>query len=88
MVGNKCDLNATFDLKQCERYAEEIGASFTLTSALRGEGVEEVFSTLVNSVYDTYNFNTMEKKKSSYGDSLDILKVGKPSSNARHTWCC
>lgn len=44
LVGNKCDLQPTFDLKKAEIFAEENGMIYLTTSALTGENVDEIFT--------------------------------------------
>jgi GTPase SAR1 family protein len=45
-AGNKCDKTPAFDLKICEEEAESVGAKFFKTSALSGQGVNELFESL------------------------------------------
>jgi small GTP-binding protein len=55
LVGNKCDARPCIDLARFEKVARTMGAKFFLTSALRGEGVTEMFEWMLRSTLHTYN---------------------------------
>jgi small GTP-binding protein len=57
IAGNKCDRTPGFDLGQCEAYANSVNAAFFRTSALTGEGVQEVFDALSQKVAEVYRGN-------------------------------
>ncbi len=50
IAGNKCDKAAKFDLGKCEEFADSIGAKFFKTSALTGENVDKLFSSLARNI--------------------------------------
>lgn len=54
LAGNKCDKKPAFDLKKCSELANSLGGSFFQTSALTGEGVQEIFENLSRNVFDLY----------------------------------
>lgn len=70
LAGNKCDKTPAFDLGQCESMAKSIGGTFFRTSALSGEGVQEIFDTLSRKVAETYRGNKAPSK------DYDALKLG------------
>ena len=49
-AGNKCDQPATFDLSQCDALVKDLGGAFYKTSALTGEGVQEIFEHISDKV--------------------------------------
>ena len=83
LAGNKCDKPAAFDLSKCEALAKTLGGSFFRTSALNGEGVQEVFEALARSIFETYRGQRPSSKE------YDTLKLGaqsKPSESSGY--CC
>ena len=54
IAGNKCDRPETFDLAKCAELATSIGASFIKTSALTGQNVDVLFSSLSQKIFQTY----------------------------------
>ncbi|CAE7841324.1 RAB22A, partial [Symbiodinium microadriaticum] len=52
IAGNKCDKEATFDLKQCDDFAAAVDAVFVKTSAQSGEGVDQLFASLTRRIVD------------------------------------
>ena len=57
IAGNKCDKQASFDLSRVETLAQQQGGSFFKTSAMTGEGVNEIFESLAKNVADVYRSN-------------------------------
>ncbi|MEW6233252.1 MAG: Rab family GTPase [Chloroflexota bacterium] len=53
VVGNKIDLERMVDPAQAQTFAAAIGAPYTETSCLTGEGVEEMFRSLVLRALET-----------------------------------
>jgi small GTP-binding protein len=54
IAGNKCDKEGHFDLTKVDTLAKQHGAVFFRTSALTGEGVNEIFESLANNVSEVY----------------------------------
>ena len=64
VVGNKCDLYESDNLaneEQAKAFAKEINATFMLTSAKSGDGIEKLFNTLVD-IYLGPEFNPKAKE--------------------------
>jgi small GTP-binding protein len=57
IAGNKADKTPAFDLAQAESYAASVNATFFKTSALTGDGVQEVFDSLSRRVAEVYRGN-------------------------------
>jgi len=78
VVGNQChlyDYDYLADENKAKEFAQSIGAIFKLTSPKTGEGVEELFDTLVNKFLSSeFQSKYLEMKKSK-GD----IKVLKPN---------
>mmetsp|Transcript_1590 Transcript_1590/g.2627 ORF Transcript_1590/g.2627 Transcript_1590/m.2627 type:complete len:198 (+) Transcript_1590:198-791(+) len=70
LAGNKADQTPSFDLARCEEAAVTMGGSFFTTSALTGDGVQEVFENLSRSVFDVYQNNTRRPSK-----EVDAIKL-------------
>lgn len=84
LAGNKCDKAATFDTSKCEALAKSIGASYFPTSALTGEGVQEVFESLSVSIAQVYRDSGRNQSR-----DADALKLGSTSSSqSKTTTCC
>jgi small GTP-binding protein len=83
LAGNKCDKAATFDLSKCEALAKSLGGVYFPTSALTGEGVQEIFETLARRVAEVFR---------SRGDgNRDALKLGSDMKNLKKepsSGCC
>eukprot|EP01039_Chlorochromonas_danica_P000605 gene605-654_t len=82
LAGNKCDKTAAFDLSQCEVMAKNIGGSFFRTSALTGEGVQEIFETLSRRVAEVYRGSKGSAKE------YDALKLGVNNKKESSGGCC
>ena len=64
VVGNKCDLyesDCLADEEQAKSFAKEINATFLLTSAKTGDGVEKLFNTLTD-IYLGPEFSSKAKE--------------------------
>ncbi len=72
LAGNKSDKPASFDLSKCDSLAKTLGGSFFRTSALTGEGVQEIFETLSRNISEVYRNNRPVSKE------VDGLKLGGP----------
>jgi small GTP-binding protein len=82
LAGNKADKTPTFDLSKCESLARTLGGSFFKTSALTGEGVQEIFETLSRNISEVYRNNRPVSKE------LDGIKLGGPGAAPEPTGCC
>jgi len=89
VVGNKCDLYESDILaneEQAKNFAKEINATFMLTSAKSGDGIEKLFETLTD-IYLGPEFNKkareMIKKR---GPSFSVQKEDKEKSSKKK--CC
>lgn len=69
LAGNKIDKTPKFNLTACEELAESLGATFITTSALTGQGVDEVFETLSKNIAEVYK---SKLKAESKDDSLKL----------------
>lgn len=76
LAGNKCDKTPTFDLSKCDSLARTLGGSFFLTSALTGEGVQEIFETLSRNISDVYRNNKPVSK------DAETVKLGAANNKA------
>jgi len=87
LAGNKCDKAEKFDLAMCEELAQTMGATFTKTSALTGEGITELFDKLSRNLATTYRHETKGKISTR---EADVMKLGGASSNSTSTksGCC
>lgn len=81
IAGNKCDKAPAFDIAQCESYAASVNAHFFRTSALSGEGVQEVFDALSKKVADVYRGNRPASR------DIDALRLG-AGKKAEDKGCC
>jgi small GTP-binding protein len=77
LAGNKCDKPATFDLAKCEALARSLGGVYFATSALTGEGVQEIFETLARRVAEVYRSNRGDIAKE------QALKLGSDVKNMK-----
>jgi small GTP-binding protein len=83
LAGNKCDKTASFDLAKCEEEATKLGCSFFRTSALTGEGINEVFECLSIGVVEA--FRSREKP----AEAATVALGGKDKATAdAGTGCC
>ncbi|KAJ1433267.1 P-loop containing nucleoside triphosphate hydrolase protein [Ochromonadaceae sp. CCMP2298] len=80
LAANKCDMTWAFDKDLAEEEAIALGGSLFLTSALTGDGVQEVFENLARSVFDVSQRNARLSKD-------DAIKLGQEIAPAP-TGCC
>jgi small GTP-binding protein len=82
LAGNKADkqISPNLDLKSCEDFAKSVHAKFVKTSALTGEGVEELFDGLVTSIIEVH-------KDSGARDDDTINLVGERPAGAPGSCC-
>lgn len=85
IAGNKCDKPATFDIAKVETMAKQQGATFFRTSAMTGEGVNEIFDSLAKSVSEIYRNN--QRPASSDHGSLR-LATGANGGRPNGGGCC
>jgi len=87
LAGNKCDKAEKFDLAMCEELAQSMGATFTKTSALTGEGVTELFDKLSRNIAVTFRHETKSKISTR---EADVMKLGGATANSAttKTSCC
>jgi len=70
LAGNKCDKDPSYDVSECESFASSVGAQFVRTSALTGEGVDQLFGVLSQNVYKTYKSKSIKSSK-----GVDVVKL-------------
>lgn len=87
LAGNKCDKAEKFDLTMCEELAQSMGATFTKTSALTGEGVTELFDKLSRNIAVAFRHETKSKISTR---EADVMKLGGATANSAttKTSCC
>ena len=73
LAGNKCDKAEKYDLAMCEELAESMGATFTKTSALTGEGIAELFDKLSRNIAVAYRHESKSKISTR---EADVMKMG------------
>eukprot|EP01087_Luapelamoeba_hula_P013544 TRINITY_DN3866_c0_g1_i1.p1 TRINITY_DN3866_c0_g1~~TRINITY_DN3866_c0_g1_i1.p1 ORF type:complete len:212 (+),score=31.91 TRINITY_DN3866_c0_g1_i1:31-636(+) len=81
LVGTKSDLVSVKEVRDSEvgRYAESVGAKVFMTSAKRGDGVEELFATIAE------DFHRKEAgSDTSYGADFESLDLGDPDSRSNN----
>ena len=82
LAGNKCDKPAKFNLSSCEDLAKSMDATFIKTSAMTGEGVDEVFETLSRKIVAVYKSRLSNTTK-----DTDVLKMSNNQPPASTTCC-
>ena len=89
VVGNKCDLyesDSLADEEQAKSFAKEINATFFLTSAKTGDGVEKLFSTLTD-IYLGPEFSSKAKEMiNNRGASFSVAT--KKDDEQKEKKCC
>ena len=89
VVGNKCDLyesDSLADEEQAKSFAKEIKATFFLTSAKTGDGVEKLFSTLTD-IYLGPEFSSKAKEMiNNRGASFSV--ASKKDDDQKEKKCC
>lgn len=86
LAGNKSDRTSTFDMKIAEEEAAGLGAKFFLTSALTGDGVNEVFESLSISAVEVYR-DRNSGKDAGGKDSKVSLKKGEEEQTDSNMCC-
>jgi len=74
VIGNKSDLYESEELadeQQAKDFAKEINATFMLTSAKTGDGIEKLFDVLTDKIIDDPKFAALLKGK---GDNIVLNK--------------
>ena len=74
VIGNKSDLYENEELadeQQAKDFAKEINATFMLTSAKTGDGIEKLFDVLTDKIIDDPKFAALLKGK---GDNIVLDK--------------
>ena len=89
VVGNKSDLyeKAVFDEEPARKFAKEINASFNLTSAKTGNGINELFTSLAEKYLNPENksiINEIIKERS----ECFLLNDGKNDGCCKKKKCC
>lgn len=82
LAGNKCDKQPRFNLSACEELAASLDATFVKTSALTGEGVDEIFETLSKKIADVYKAKVKAETK-----DADTLKLSASQAKSESTCC-
>lgn len=82
IAGNKCDKSCAVNLQACEELAASLGAKFFRTSALTGEGIDVLFSSLVKRLSEVY-------KSKAVANNAEMLKLGEiANKNNSQDGCC
>jgi len=85
LVGNKCDLQEDREVTflEASRFSQENGLTFLETSALTGEGVEEVFLRCARSIVNKIESGELDPEKIGsgiqYGDNVITKPDKKPA---------
>jgi len=85
LVGNKCDLQEDREVTflEASRFSQENGLTFLETSALTGEGVEEVFLRCARSIVNKIESGELDPEKIGsdiqYGDNVITKTDKKPA---------
>ena len=89
LAGNKCDRPSGFDLTICEEEAVKLGCRFFKTSALTGEGINEVFESLSIGVVEI-DKNREAPAESTGTDKVALGKGENPAQNSSSggSVCC
>ena len=86
IVGNKSDLyesEVVADEEQAKAFAKEINATFMLTSAKSGDGIEKLFNVLTDKILSDSKFAEILKGK---GDNI-VLDKNKDKGNKKGKCC-
>ena len=86
IVGNKSDLyesEVVADEEQAKAFAKEINATFMLTSAKSGDGIEKLFNVLTDKILSDPKFAEILKGK---GDNI-VLDKNKDKGNKKGKCC-
>ena len=89
VVGNKCDLYEKDNIaneEQAKAFAKEINATFMLTSAKTGDGIEKLFNTLTD-IYLSPEFSQKAKQmKRNRTHSFTVKQQEEEKKKKKH--CC
>ena len=86
IAGNKCDLNKfEMDKDELDKYCKEENAQHFYTSAKTGEGLDEIFTHIINQTISNHilssTFNTSTKGKKLIVNKTNI-------TNSKNNGCC
>ena len=85
IAGNKSDKAAAFNLDLCKQYAESVGAVYLPTSALTGDGVNEIFNKMAEQVVALRLENGTIKVNA---EDNDLVKLTSKAKETRKSGCC
>ncbi len=76
VVGNKCDCYETeaVDESEARSFAQEIGATFMLTSAKTGDGIETLFDTLIRQYLGPEFTKKVDEMKADKGETTKVTQ--------------
>ena len=83
LAGNKCDKMPDFDTAKCHALAKEMGGAFFLTSAMTGEGVQELFENLSRNIFEVYQHSRRPVSK-----EAETMKLGAAPPAEAPKGCC
>jgi small GTP-binding protein len=85
LAGNKCDKPSEVDPRKIEEIARSMEAKFVKCSALTGEGVDAVFSTLAQGILSNYKgkLGRASEKQLNLSD-----KLSKDNDDGSGSLCC
>lgn len=84
LAGNKEDLfsSATTTEEEALKYANQIGATFKLTSALKNIGIDELYQELAE------KYVKMKKEKEKDEGKQITISLKKSKHKKKKQWCC
>ena len=96
LCGNKIDLNnkRVIPKEDAEKFCEENKIAYVETSATTGQGINELFNTIINSFCDVQIINKENKEDDLEGDGShnialkDLTKEEKKEENIKKKGCC
>ena len=89
VVGNKSDLYENDNLadeNQAKEFAQSINATFMLTSAKTGDGIEKLFDTLVDKFLSS-DFNSKYKEMKQIKGEIKVLKPNEGEKKKKQGFC-
>ena len=89
VVGNKSDLYENDNLadeNQAKEFAQSINATFMLTSAKTGDGIEKLFDTLVDKFLCS-DFNSKYKEMKQIKGDIKVLKPNEGEKKKKKGFC-
>jgi small GTP-binding protein len=86
IAGNKCDRSSSFDINKANELAISNNGLFFRTSAMTGEGVEQLFETLSRNIAETYAKNKRQISKDN--NAIKLGEHNKKSDNTSSSGCC